>query len=64
MGEATPGALVQKLGGVAASKQDVYAGESHDSHVRIIFPMHKLFSVYTFLPILYFISLRATVSYS
>ena len=29
MGEATPGASVQKSGGVAASKQDVYAGEWH-----------------------------------
>lgn len=29
MGEATPGASVQKGGGVAASKQDVYAGECH-----------------------------------
>ena len=29
MGETTPGASVQKSGGVAASKQDVYAGEYH-----------------------------------
>ena len=29
MGEATPGASVQKAGGVAASKQDVYAGKYH-----------------------------------
>ena len=30
MGEATLGATVQKAGAVAASKQDVYASESHD----------------------------------
>ena len=42
MGEATPGASVQKSATLAASKQDVYAGDCHmtiPSHTNSILPL-------------------------